>query len=74
MKRLLRIGWRKNKACSSKMNFMQDENCKTSFQEAVNLAGVLVCFGVESISKELGNTLKKMAAGFGLVVVSKLLI
>jgi|ETNvirnome_6_100_1030635.scaffolds.fasta_scaffold00596_22 hypothetical protein len=58
--------WRKNTACSSKMNFMQDENCRTSFQEAVNLAGVLLCLGVNKIS-ELGSTLKDMAAkGLGL--------
>ena len=64
MKRVLRIGWRKNKACSTKMNFMQDENCRLSFEKAVNLAGVLVCLGVEKIS-ELGNTLKDMAKGLG---------
>ena len=56
--------WRKNSACSSKMNFMQDENCRTSFQEAVNLVGVLACFGVNKIS-ELGSTIGKMAKGLG---------
>lgn len=57
--RTLADWWRKNTACSSKMNFMQDENCKTSFQESVNLAGVLVCLGVKKIS-ELGNVIKGM--------------
>ena len=54
----------KNTSCAGKMNFLQDENCMTSFQEVVNLTSVLACLGVETI-KDLGSKALDWFSGSG---------
>ena len=42
--------WKKNTSECQMANIVQNENCKTSFEQAVNLAGVLLCLGAKKAS------------------------